>query len=85
MKTTNRIVIIAIALIWAFVIMAVAHALAGVPQSKQVLLYVGGGTAITIIIPGGTFINDRKRLNNSHLILIINLILIVCSSTCFSF
>jgi VIT1/CCC1 family predicted Fe2+/Mn2+ transporter len=44
---------VAIAILWAAVILAVSSTLSGSPLERQVLTLVGGGVAGTIIVLGG--------------------------------
>ena len=53
MKRNAWAPIIAIAIIWAAVILGVSSALDGSPLERQVLTLVGGGAAGTIIVLGG--------------------------------
>ena len=60
MKLALGISIIAIAIIWAVIILVISNVLNGVPQLRQVLLFIGGGVAFTIIILGGISIGRRN-------------------------
>ncbi len=53
--------IIAIAIIWAAVIVAASMVLAGTPYWGQMLPILGGGAAATIIVLGGTRRGEVKR------------------------
>ena len=53
MKRNAWAPVIAIAILWAAVILAVSSTLSGSPLERQVLTLVGGGAAGTIIVLGG--------------------------------
>ncbi len=55
-------VIIAIAIVWAAVIIAAEMVLAGTPYSSRVTQLLGGGAAATIIILGGS----RRKLHDRN-------------------
>ncbi len=52
MKNSARIRIIAIAVVWAAVILSVGIVLEGSPHATPVITLVAGGTAATLIILG---------------------------------
>jgi hypothetical protein len=54
-------VIIAVAIIWAAVILATSMTLEGTAQESSVLRVLGGGAAGTIIILGGALNKVRKQ------------------------
>ena len=60
MKLALGISIIVIAIIWAVIILVISNVLSGVPQLRQVLLFIGGGVAVTIIILGGISIGKKS-------------------------
>ncbi len=53
MKANAWAPILAIAVIWAAVILAVASVVEGLPVERRVLSLLGGGAAGTIIVLGG--------------------------------
>lgn len=53
--------IIAIAIIWASVIIATAMVLAGTPYFPQLLPILGGGSAASIIILGGISRQTKQK------------------------
>lgn len=61
MKLALRISIIAIAVIWAVIILVISNVLDGIPQLRQVLLFISGGAAATIIILGGISIVKKSK------------------------
>ncbi len=61
MKNHDWAPIIAIALIWAAVILAVSLVLDGSPLAGRVNTLLGGGAAGTIIVLGGWFRTLRRQ------------------------
>lgn len=61
MKLALRISIIAIAVIWAVIILVTSNVLDGIPQSRQVLSFIGGGAVATIILLGGIGIIKKSK------------------------
>ena len=61
MKLALRISIITIAVIWAVIILVISNVLDGIPQLRQVLLFISGGAAATIIILGGISIVKKSK------------------------
>jgi hypothetical protein len=53
MKRNAWAPVVAVAIIWAAVILAVSSTLSGSPLEQQVLTLVGGGAAGTIVVLGG--------------------------------
>ena len=53
MKRNAWAPIVAVAIIWAAVILAVSSTLSGSPLERQVLTLLGGGAAGTIVVLGG--------------------------------
>jgi hypothetical protein len=61
MKRNAWAPVIAVAIIWAAVILGMSSVLEGSPLERQVLSLVGGGAAGTIIVLGGWLRVQRRQ------------------------